>query len=114
MQQPTKQIRKLIREYGSIAHERELSHALEDLRTEFDRWQNGEISAFDLSDAIHEFHDGTARDLWVRYNWGGRELALANAIALGFFSKDELPSELLASLSQLIDYFETDQHAANE
>lgn len=97
------------RSMRAIAHERELSRALQDLRAEFDRWQNGEITAGDLNDKIHEFHNGTSRELWVKYNRSNPSLGLAMAIASGIITKDEVPSELLDFLSRTIDYLETEQ-----
>ena len=107
MQQLTKQIKKLIKEYSEIAYDRELSQALEDLRKEFDRWQKNQVAAFDLSDTIHQFHEGISRELWWKYNMGKGAIGLTMAIASGIIARDELPSDLLDFLSRDIEFFET-------
>jgi hypothetical protein len=38
-----KRIKRLVREWAGIAHDRDLHKALSDLRTQFDRWDRGEI-----------------------------------------------------------------------
>ena len=48
-------MKRLVREWAAIAHERELGHALLELLAQFDRWQDGEIAAADLNDLIHQF-----------------------------------------------------------
>ena len=109
MSQPTKQIKKLIRQYGAIAHERELSQELRDLHSEFERWQKGEISAGDLNDKIHDYHDGPSRNMWVKYGTSNPQAGLAAAIASGLIAKDEVPSQLLEFLARNIEYFESEQ-----
>ena len=58
MPETSKRIKRLVREYAAIAHDRELGQALRDLDVQFGRWRNGEISAAELNDVIHQFHDG--------------------------------------------------------
>ena len=47
-----------------LTYERELAKALESLGEDFKRWRKTKISAFELSELIHKFHNGIARDLW--------------------------------------------------
>ncbi len=109
MTQPTKQTKKLIRQYGAIANERELSQVLRDLHSEFERWQKGEISPGDLNDKIHEFHDGPSKNIWVKYSTSNPQAGLAAAIASGLITKDEVPLQLLDFLARNIEYFESEQ-----
>lgn len=62
-----KRIKRLLRELAAKAHEEELRRALTPLAKAFDRWSRGEVDSFELSDLIHEFHQGPSRDLFVRY-----------------------------------------------
>ena len=50
--QYAKTIRKKLRELAVLAHERELSGALETLDSHFTRWCRQEIDCFDLNDQI--------------------------------------------------------------
>jgi hypothetical protein len=106
-----KRLRRLVREYSSLAYEAELRLALQSLAEEFDRWRYGELSSFDLSDAIHKFHDGTARDLWKSYNVGQPEWALARAVHSEALDRSVIPPELLDHLAR---YFELLKDASVE
>lgn len=103
---PPKRIRRLIREYSSLAYEAELRLALQSLAKKFDTWRSGELSSFDLSDAIHEFHDGTSRDLWKSYNLGQAEWALARAVHSGALDRAVVPPELLDHLGPYFEFLE--------
>lgn len=96
----------MIREWTGVAHERELSKALRDLRAEFDRWERGEIDPFELNERIHKFHKGPAHDLWVRYTTNPVDPQVAYAVVKGILSKDEVPSELLKYLARWISFYE--------
>ena len=56
MQEVPKRIKRLVREWAAIAHDRDLRKALSELRAEFDRWERGEIDSFELNDLVHRFH----------------------------------------------------------
>lgn len=98
----TKQIRKALLSYAALAHERELKSALDILANDFERWRAGEISSFDLSDNIHEFHNRTAVDIWKKYNGLDPEFAVAGAIIRGFLDRSELPSEVFEAVSHTL------------
>lgn len=59
------EIQRLIDE----AYRRELDAELRKLAEYVDAWKVGNISCFELSDLIHKFHDGTARELFKFYNY---------------------------------------------
>ena len=97
MKSASKPIRKLVREWCGVAYRRELGTELAKLHNHFHKWEAGTQNEFELIDAIHEFHQGPARDLYVSYEMGprhGEELLLAAAIARGVIQKSEIPSEL--------------------
>lgn len=68
MEQFTRAERKELRRLAGLAYERELAHELTTIEAAFRAWRAGELSPFDLSDRIHAFHNGVARDLFVTYN----------------------------------------------
>jgi hypothetical protein len=103
-----KRLRRLVREWAGVAHDRELRQALFDLRAQFDRWERGEITAFDLNHLIHQFHDGLSREIWKRYATNHLEPAVASAVAFGVLRREELPAELLTHVSGLIEFYEAD------
>ena len=63
----SKKQRRELHELRGMAWERELEQALGLLRSDFEMWKKGEISAFELSDRIHRFHDGRSRELFNMY-----------------------------------------------
>jgi hypothetical protein len=74
------------------------------LEESFRQWRCGVINAYDLSQAIHEFHDGPARDLYVSYNRLKPDV-LVEAFARGVLTeKDVAPSIRDALQSQLAYY----------
>jgi hypothetical protein len=59
----------------------------------------------ELSNAIHEFHQGDARDLWSTYQMPHHSMLVARAIALGLLSEDELPATLWDKLRESVVAF---------
>ena len=111
MQDISRQMKRLVRKFAGIAHDRELSAALLELRSHFDRWQRGEIMAADLNELVHQFHQGRSRHIWAKYATNHSEPALASAVATGLLKKEELPEELLTHLARAIEFYEADQSA---
>ncbi len=94
-----------LRQLAGEAWERELSEALDELYETFGKWSDKGMSAFDLTDRIHEFHHGIARELYKHYTGVKPDTAVAGAIAKGVLGEAELNSELRAKLEPLIDVF---------
>src|SRR5687767_3090073 len=68
MDEPSKRVKRALRELARRGYEIELGRELAGLQGEFARWQRWEISALDLEQAIHRFHQGPARDLYLAYS----------------------------------------------
>ena len=109
MSETSKRIKRLVREYATIAHDRELGQALRGLDAQFERWRSGAIGSAELNDLIHQFHDGLSRDVWRKYATNRLEPALGFAVATGILRKEDLPAELLEHLAGLIDFYEAEQ-----
>ncbi|HYK05765.1 MAG TPA: hypothetical protein VE974_28725 [Thermoanaerobaculia bacterium] len=102
MHEPSKALKRAIRQLADIAYERELASALEALHQQFSSWRNGELDPFELTDAIHRFHNGIARDLYKQYASGGiLEAAVAGAIIRGTISAAEIPEVARERLARL-------------
>jgi hypothetical protein len=100
----TKAQRRRLRELGGTAYERDLSEHLTALESEFKRWRAGEIDAFALSEAIHRFHQGPARELFSKYEPSHLDFAVAHAIHRGILSEDEAGAEALEVLANHMGY----------
>jgi hypothetical protein len=94
-----KPIKRTLRQLAELAYELELGRELAALRSEFDRWQTGEITAFDLSAAVHRFHQGAARDLYVAYTSSQPQVFVATAIQKGILDSTQIAADVLKELA---------------
>jgi hypothetical protein len=101
--EPTKSQKKRLRHLAGVAHERELSKASEALLGEFRRWQAGEIDVFALSDKIHEFHDGTAREIYKLYTIMDPRFSVARALKEDILARTEVDDEVFSLVSPLAE-----------
>ncbi len=103
----TKAERAQLRSLAEEAWNQELTEKLTDLYEDFCRWGGDEISAFELTDRIHTFHDGAARELYKRYALCDSVTAVSSAIAAGVIDKDELDASLKKKIARVIELFES-------
>ena len=101
-----KRLRRALRDAAMEAHEEELRRALLRLAAAFEKWRAGELGSGELSEHIHAFHDGPARELFKKYNYGALDLTVAHAIVSGVLDRSRLPQELLAVLERAISFYE--------
>jgi hypothetical protein len=99
----TKAQRRKLRELGEIAYERNLSEHLGALESQFRRWRAGEIDAFALSETIHQFHQGPARELFSKYRTPHIESVVAHAIHRGVLKQEEVDAEIQNILGEYLD-----------
>ena len=83
MHQPAKSVKRALRELAAAAHEEELRRALLPVAAAFEEWRSGQLGSGELTERMHEFHQGPARELYKRYNSGPLEFAVAQAIVAG-------------------------------
>jgi hypothetical protein len=89
------------RKLGQLADEaynRHLGRHLEELYKHFQSWKDGKISASELNQRVHEYHQGPARDLWGSYNYFKPPYLVAQALTLGLLEEDEIPAEALEEM----------------
>jgi hypothetical protein len=98
----TKASKRKLRELASLAYTRELAAELSKLEAKFARWRSGEIDPFELSDEIHRFHDGIARDLYKLYGNLPPNHSVPRALALKVLQEADVPPELLAALESTL------------
>jgi hypothetical protein len=98
-EQFTKGEKRQLRQLAGTAYERELGAALRELQATFAEWERGSITAFDMSEAIHEFSKGIARELWKRYSPRLDPFNVARAIGEGYLTEAEVPPALREKLS---------------
>ena len=108
MADASKRIKRLLREYAGAAHEEELRRALRPVAEAFRRWERGELGSGELSETIHRFHQGAARDLYVRYNTARLEMVVAYAITAGILDRRVISAELLDHLAGPLQFYESE------
>jgi hypothetical protein len=90
---------------AGLAHDRELDLYLSELEGRFHEWRQGTISSAELSDFIHEFHDGSAQAIYSTYAQLKPFEAVARAIGVGLLREDEVLPEIKQGLAALISHF---------
>lgn len=105
---------KALRAAAEMSWERELDAALDLLSDSFQEWKDGEIDAFELSERIHRFHGGEARDLYKFYTGAKAPMSAAYGVARGRIERGELPPELLEKLESAIAFYEEEQELARD
>ena len=102
----SKSIRKKLRELKMEAHEREIKSHLLELSKKFDQWKQDKIGSGELSVHIHEYEKGPSKWMFGFYNNLDPETNIARAVAIGLFSRDEVPDEIIEIIENQISYFE--------
>ena len=72
----------------------------------FKLWEQGGLGSGDLSELIHRFHQGPARDLCVRYDTNQLEAPVAYAIVTGVLDRKAVPAEVLDHVAGMIRFYE--------
>lgn len=111
MDQTPKRIKRALRELAGRAHEIELGQALTTLQAQFARWERGETTAFDLNEEIHRFHQGPARELYLRYTGGHAKLTIAYAIDAGILDRKQIAPDVLEHLAGALSFYEAQRSA---
>jgi hypothetical protein len=101
----TKRERAQLRQLAGVAWEAELESELEKLFEDFLKWADDGMDAFDLSEKIHNFHNGISRELYGRYTALDPEMTVPRAVALGVVGEMELGEALLQELSPQIESY---------
>jgi len=110
----TKLERKELRKLAGLAYERELTKALKSLEEKFKQWRKNKITAFELSDFIHQFHNGISRDLWSFYTSGHNKTVMRLALAKGIVSRAEVSTGILEKLELPKIYLEKGESMDNK
>lgn len=108
----TKKERAELRRLVPDIYEWELGRELKILDESFRKWREGEMLSSELSDAIHNFHQHGAREIWLLYQRIDPVNAVARGLAMGALSEDVLAPglrERIRALSQ--HYRDTDASA---
>lgn len=112
-QKMTKSQIKHLWHLASIAYERELGVALDRLFGNFQQWKNNEIDLWELNGQIHQYHNGTAREIFNRYEYPTNDILVARAVAIGIISQEQVPEERRVLIESCLDVFNNKDDRAN-
>lgn len=64
----TRSDKKRIRQLADLAWDRELRIELQKIAAAIEEMESGQLTPFDVTDRIHKFHNGAARDLYNQFS----------------------------------------------
>jgi hypothetical protein len=106
-----KHLKRALRQLADRAYEVELGRELAALEGEFARWHRGEVSAFEVAESIHRFHQGPARRLYVTYTHPYPRAAVAYAIHQGILDRTQIAPDVLTELAAALSLYEAPESA---
>ena len=112
MRETPKQMKKELRQHADRAWEAEMGAALGALAAKFDDWRAGTVSSADLDAAIHQYHDGVAREIWRRFSTNDPKMPLAHAVAVGLIEEASLPPEVREHIASMVEFFREQEQGA--
>jgi hypothetical protein len=112
MRETPKALKKELRDHVERAWEAEMRASLGALAVSFDEWRAGNLSSADLNDAIHQYHNGPAREIWKRFSAKDPKVPLAHAVAVGLVEEATLSPEVRAHIASLVEFFREQEQGA--
>ena len=109
MERYPKRIKRQLNDLVGQAYENELGRELGKLAQHFDEWREGKISAGELTELVHQYHNGPARELWKQYNRNPfTELLVASAMVEGILQKEDASEEVWPYIEEAIERYGLD------
>jgi hypothetical protein len=106
MAEYTKKERAELRTLAGEVYEWELGRELKLLDESFRQWREGNILSSELSDAIHEFHQHAAREIWSMYQRLKPPSVVARGLVMGALSEDAISPGLREKIKALSRHYE--------
>lgn len=103
----SKRIKRLLREFAVKAYEKELSRELALLDESFSDWREKKINSDELSDRIHKYEIGPSRSLFNKYNKGEDDFNVAYAIIAGILEREDIPEELIQAIGNQLSLYQS-------
>ncbi|MCW8929068.1 MAG: hypothetical protein OQL19_02380 [Gammaproteobacteria bacterium] len=101
----TKYQKSILRDLAENAHENELNSELEKLFENFLMWADKGMSASELNDEIHIFHNGVSRELYKTYVLGEPMVSVAIGLSRKAIAESDIDMELMSILRPLVENF---------
>jgi hypothetical protein len=101
----SKKERAELRRLAGEVYEWELGQELQTLDESFQNWRDGKLLSSELSDAIHEFHQHAARDLWSMYQTLRDDDKVARGLVIGALGEESISADLREKIKPLSQHF---------
>jgi hypothetical protein len=105
MKEYPKRVDRELKELAGRAYKNELVRELGKLARHFDAWREGKIAADDLTELVHQYHNGPARELWEKYNGPFTDVLVAGAIMNGLLQKEQVTEETWPVVEEAIERY---------
>ncbi|MBW1894903.1 MAG: hypothetical protein JRI91_14595 [Deltaproteobacteria bacterium] len=103
MRSYSKAVKKKMSHLAGLAHQREQEEYLAKLAEKFDAWRKKEIDCWDLTDAIHQFHQKDAQNVYKVYDSNDDyDIQVARGIRFGLLKREEVDEDVLTSIEDLL------------
>ncbi len=99
-----KQVKRQLRDLVGLAYEAELKLALTQLAEQFDTWRENKISSGELSDLIHQYHQGLSRELYNLYDNAPIDILVASAVARRLIKEEDVSPEVLSCIQNVLEF----------
>jgi hypothetical protein len=76
------------------------------LEEAFRKWREGKLLSSELSDAIHEFHQHAAREIWSMYQRIQPASAVARGLVMGAITEEAISPGLREKIKALTRYYQ--------
>ncbi|WP_027856634.1 hypothetical protein [Marinobacterium jannaschii] len=97
----SKKTKKILNELASQAYEKDLSRCLDVVYKHFQAWKAGEIEVWDVNQAVHDYHDGIARELYKTYCMNDPLFSVVFGVHQGLISIDDVPEEVRIDVERM-------------
>lgn len=103
MDEASKKIKQELERLNNLAYERNIEGELSKLDEAFQRWRGKKLTSFELTEAIHSFHKGPAKELYVQYQGASlNSIRVASAIVDNLIKESEVSPEVMKAIANQI------------
>ena len=102
----SKKTRKKLKELGLRAYEKDMGRCLDVVYKHFQAWKAGEIEVWDVNQAVHDYHNGIARDLYKTYSMNDPLISVVFGVHQGLISIDDVPEEVRSRVENMVNVIE--------
>jgi hypothetical protein len=108
MKELTKKQKKHLRALAEKAYEIDLGRCIDKLFHKYLKWQQQEITVWDLNENIHEYHNEIARGLYKSYTMANPIYSVAFGIMSGVIDISEVDQCCVSDVERVLEALKED------